>query len=401
MAGFLSLPPLTLYIHLPWCTRKCPYCDFNSHEAGAEIPEAAYVDALIADLEQDLPKVWGRVCHAVFLGGGTPSLFSPEAVDRLLSAVRARLQVAPDAEITLEANPGSSEAARFAGFRDAGVNRLSIGVQSFDAGHLEAIGRIHDPDEARAAVEAAGRAGFDNFNLDLMFGLPEQTVEQALADARTAVECNSPHLSFYQLTLEPNTRFHRHPPALPDDDTSWAMQEEIQALLAGEGYRQYEVSAYAREGRRCRHNLNYWQFGDYLGIGAGAHTKITFHDHIERFSKVPGPKVYLRQAGGDGRIASSRTLDPDEIVFEFMLNALRLREPVPVSMFQERTGRSLASINGLVGQAREDGLLRLEGGRLSTTERGFRYLNDLLERFLPPAATQGGSSPVPGARESS
>ncbi|HSH43444.1 MAG TPA: radical SAM family heme chaperone HemW [Arenicellales bacterium] len=387
-----SLPPLTLYVHLPWCARKCPYCDFNSHELKGRVPEDEYVDALLADLEQDLPLVWGRVCHAVFIGGGTPSLFSPEAIERLLSGVRARLGMAPDAEITLEANPGSSEAGRFAGFREAGVNRLSIGVQSFNAGHLKAIGRIHDPGEAAAAASAAREAGFDNFNLDLMFGLPEQSLADVLGDARTALDFEPAHLSFYQLTLEPGTRFYRHPPVLPDEDESWRMQEEIQALLASRGYRQYEVSAYARDGRRCAHNLNYWRFGDYLGIGAGAHAKISSHEGIERSAKVRSPGSYLRKAGGPERIASSRMLSGDDAVFEFMLNVLRLREPVPVAMLQQRTGRPLAAVREVVEQAQRDGLLRVEQGALSTTEQGFRFLNELLERFLPGETAQSGTS---------
>lgn len=388
---FTSLPPLTLYVHLPWCARKCPYCDFNSHERKSPVPEREYVDALVADLEQDLPGVWGRVCHAVFIGGGTPSLFSAGAIDRLLSGVRARLQMAPGAEVTLEANPGSSEADRFAGFREAGVNRLSIGVQSFNAGHLRAVGRIHDPDEALAAVAAARSAGFDNYNLDLMFALPGQSLDDALDDARTAAEQGAAHLSFYQLTIEPNTVFHRSPPALPDDETSWRMQVGIQGLLSGQGYRQYEVSAYAREGRRCRHNLNYWQFGDYLGIGAGAHSKITFHDRIERHAKVRSPGSYLSKSTGGERIASSRTLGPEDAVFEFMLNALRLREPVAIPTFQQRTGRTLASVAEVVKQAERDGLLEVRQGSLSTTEKGFRFLNELLERFLPAETSPVGS----------
>jgi len=387
---FTALPPLSLYIHLPWCARKCPYCDFNSHEIDTRVPEDEYLSALLADLEQDLPGVWGRVCHTVFIGGGTPSLFSAAAIDRLLSGVRARLPLAPDAEITMEANPGSSEAGRFAGYREAGVNRLSIGVQSFDAGHLQALGRIHDPDEAHAAVAAARAAGFDNFNLDLMFALPGQSSDQALADARAALACDPAHLSFYQLTLEPNTRFHRHPPVLPDDDTGWAMQEQLQHLLPGQGYGQYEVSAYARPGFQCRHNLNYWRFGDYLGIGAGAHAKITFPDHIQRFAKVAAPNSYLRRAAGDERIASSRTLSGEEAVFEFMLNVLRLKQPIPVSMLQRRTGCPLAAINDVVKQAQSDGLLRMDGGSLSTTDHGFRFMNELLERFLPESTSQAG-----------
>ncbi len=389
---FTSLPPLTLYIHLPWCVRKCPYCDFNSHEARTAIPEADYVDALLADLEQDLPGVWGRVCHAVFIGGGTPSLFSAAGIDRLLSGVRARLPLAPEAEITLEANPGSSEAAAFSGFRSAGVNRLSIGVQSFNAEHLKAIGRIHDPADAMAAVKAARQAGFENFNLDLMFGLPGQTVADAMSDAGTALDCGAAHLSFYQLTLEPNTQFHRHPPELPDDEVTWEMQQEIGALLSRSGYEQYEVSAYARPGRRCFHNLNYWRFGDYLGIGAGAHSKITVPEGIERRTKVRSPGSYLRKSAGADRIASSRRVSGDDAVFEFLLNALRLKEPVSISMLQRRTGRTLAGIMDAVKQAERDGLIRMDRGALSTTDQGFRFLNELLERFLPDAPGRTASA---------
>jgi len=383
---FTSLPPLTLYIHLPWCARKCPYCDFNSHELKAPVPEDEYVDALLKDLEQELPAVWGRVCHAVFIGGGTPSLFSPASIDRLLSGVRARLPLAPEAEITLEANPGSSEAGRFAGYREAGVNRLSIGVQSFDGRHLAAIGRVHDAGEAAAAAEAARGAGFDNFNLDLMYALPEQTLAQALQDVHAAMDRGAPHLSCYQLTLEPDTRFYRQPPVLPDDETGWRMQQEIQALLAVRGYAQYEVSAYAQPGRRCLHNLNYWQYGDYLGIGAGAHGKITSADRIERSTKVRSPGSYMKKAGGGERVASSRSLSGDETVFEFMLNALRLREPVSIAMFQQRTGRTLAVVKDVLEQAEREGLMRVEKGSMSTTDQGYRFLNDLLERFLPPEA---------------
>lgn len=383
MSMFASLPPLALYIHLPWCARKCPYCDFNSHEIKEPIPETEYVEALIADLEQDLPKVWGRTCHAMFIGGGTPSLFSPASLDRLLSAVRARLPLTPGAEVTLEANPGSSEADKFAGFRQAGVNRLSIGVQSFNARHLEAIGRIHDPDEAVAAVEAAKTAGFENFNLDIMFALPDQSVDEALDDARVAAASGSTHLSFYQLTIEPNTVFYRLPPPLPDDGASWEMQEGIQTLTASGGYRQYEVSAYARDGYRCNHNLNYWQFGDYLGIGAGAHGKITLHDRIERSTKVRSPRTYLARSAKGEPIASSRTVEGADAAFEFMLNALRLKEPVPLAMFQQRTGCTLASIREVVTRAEDDGLLEVRRGALSATDKGFRFLNELLERFLP------------------
>src|SRR3990172_545076 len=314
MLNFASLPPLSLYVHIPWCVRKCPYCDFNSHEASSgrsrhpasrdisaslhvTIPEREYIDALLRDLEQDLPRVWGRIVPPLFLGGGTPSLFSPEAIDRLLSGIRARLPLDQNIEITLEANPGTVDVERFKGFRAAGINRLSIGIQSFDEEKLKALGRIHGRDEALRAAESARAAGFENFNLDLMFGLPDQTVEQALADIRTAIQLCPTHLSAYQLTIEPNTLFHARPPTLPDNDSTWDMQSQLQTELAAADYRQYEVSAYARPGYECRHNLNYWKFGDYLGIGAGAHAKITAASGITRLWKVKHPGEYLRTAG--------------------------------------------------------------------------------------------------------
>jgi len=297
MFQFTALPPLSLYIHFPWCVRKCPYCDFNSHAVRGDLPEDQYIDALLADLESDLPRVWGRPVRSVFLGGGTPSLFSPEAIERLLAGVRARVTLVPEAEVTLEANPGTVETERFRGYRAAGVNRLSIGIQSFQPEQLQKLGRIHGRDEALAAAQAARAAGFDNFNLDLMFGLPQQTLDEALADLRTALALNPTHLSLYQLTLEPNTLFHAQPPELPDEDVLAAMQEALQAELADAGFTQYEVSAYARAGRRCRHNLNYWQFGDYLGIGAGAHAKITDADGITRLWKVKQPRNFLETAG--------------------------------------------------------------------------------------------------------
>jgi len=294
-----ALPPLALYVHVPWCVRKCPYCDFNSHELRAALPEGAYVDALIADLERALPSVWGRRVHAVFFGGGTPSLLPAEAIDRLLAAFRARLQLAADAEITLEANPGTFEAEKFRDFRAAGVNRLSIGIQSFDPAHLKALGRIHDDREAHRAIEIA-HASFDNFNLDLMYALPEQTLAEAEADVGAALAAGAPHLSFYQLTLEPNTLFHRFPPLLPDEETSAAIGDMVEERLVAAGYVHYETSAYARPGAECRHNLNYWRFGDYLGIGAGAHSKLSFHDRIVREMRFKQPREYLaRSAAGD------------------------------------------------------------------------------------------------------
>ena len=324
---FTALPPLALYVHLPWCLSKCPYCDFNSHarkagEAGA-LPEREYVDALVADLESTLPSVWGRKVSTVFLGGGTPSLFSPEAIDRLLAAVRARLPLSADAEITMEANPGTFERERFAAFRAAGVNRISIGVQSFDPRFLSALGRVHDGDEAAAAATAAVQL-FDEVNLDLMFGLPGQTIEQALADVERALSFRTTHLSCYQLTIEPNTLFHRNPPALPDEDTLADMSAAIERRLAEAGYEHYEVSAYARPGHRCRHNVNYWSFGDYLGIGAGAHAKVSLPDRIVREVRFRQPAQYIERARSGEFAVERREVRPDDLGFEFMLNALRL-----------------------------------------------------------------------------
>jgi oxygen-independent coproporphyrinogen-3 oxidase len=379
---FTTPPPLSLYVHLPWCARKCPYCDFNSHETRGDIPEDDYIAALLADLEQDLPRVWGRTVRTIFIGGGTPSLFSPEAIDRLLSGIHARLMVAPDAEVSLEANPGSVELGRFRGYRAAGVNRLSIGIQSFDADKLKALGRIHGPEEALAAATSARAAGFDNFNLDLMFGLPGQTVEQARADVATAIRLEPTHLSIYQLTLEPNTYFHRYPPLLPDDDTIWAMQEQLQALLAANGYRQYEVSAYARAGSECRHNLNYWRFGDYLGVGAGAHAKLSTADAITRLWKIKQPTAYLEAAGTPAVLGGEQMLTAHDAALEFMLNALRLTEGFATTLFEERTGLSLAEIEVLLRRAQTQGLIVRDERTIQPTERGRRYLNNLLELFL-------------------
>jgi len=384
MFQFTSLPPLSLYIHFPWCVQKCPYCDFNSHPLRAELPEELYIDALLADLEQDLARVWGRPVRAVFLGGGTPSLFSPAAVDRLLSGVRARLPLAADAEITLEANPGTVELGRFRGYREAGVNRLSIGIQSFHPEQLRVLGRIHGRDEALAAAQAARAAGFDNFNLDLMFGLPGQTPEQALADVRCALALAPSHLSLYQLTLEPQTPFHARPPGnLPDDDALAIMQESLQREVASAGFAQYEVSAYARAGYECRHNRNYWQFGDYLGIGAGAHAKITDALGITRLAKRKQPQDYLAQAGTAAAIGEERHLSPEDAVFEFMLNALRLTQGVPADLFRDRTGLDYSRLHKPLARAGALGFLDTEPGHIRPSLLGRRFLNDLIALFLP------------------
>ena len=385
MPIFTAPIPLALYVHIPWCARKCPYCDFNSHEAREPLPERAYVDALLADLEQDLPRVWGRRIDSLFIGGGTPSLFSAEALDRLLSGLRARLPLRPDLEITLEANPGTVERSKFAEFHEVGINRLSIGVQSFDDGHLHALGRIHDRRAAIAAAEAAHAAGLDNFNLDLMFGLPGQTVAQALTDIACALALQPAHLSYYQLTLEPNTRFYRSPPLLPDDETIDVIQERAQEELARHGYPRYEVSAYARADRRCRHNLNYWEFGDYLGIGAGAHGKLSdpAAGQIQRLWKVKHPRDYLARAGTPAGVGGDAPVREAELPLEFLMNALRLVEGVPAALFGERTGLPLAALEPGWSQARARGLLENDPERLQASELGLRFLNDLLQAFIP------------------
>jgi len=382
MFTFASLPPLSLYVHIPWCVRKCPYCDFNSHEARASVPENEYIDALLRDLELDLPRVWGRPIHSVFIGGGTPSLFSPEAIDRLLSGLRARLTLNQEIEITLEANPGTVELERFKGFREAGVNRLSMGIQSFEPEKLKALGRIHGREEALRAAETAATAGFDNFNLDLMFGLPRQTVEQALADLHTAIAMRPSHLSAYQLTIEPNTLFHARPPQLPDDDTVAEMQDQLQGLLTEHGYRQYEVSAYARPEKQCRHNLNYWRFGDYLGIGAGAHAKITDTRGITRLARVKPPKSYLEKAGTAAALSTEQKLSRPEVVAEFMLNALRLTDGFPTTLFQERAGLPFSVCEKNLARAEGKGLIEWDTQIIRPTPEGRRFLNNLLELFV-------------------
>ena len=377
-------PPLSLYVHIPWCVRKCPYCDFNSHRAEANLPERAYIAALLDDLDAELPGVQGRRIETIFFGGGTPSLFSAEAISQLLEGVRQRLGLAADAEITLEANPGTAEAGKFRGFRQAGVNRLSLGIQSFNDAQLLRLGRIHGRAEALRAVELARAAGFDNLNLDLMFGLPGQTAEEGLADIRTAIDLQPEHVSYYQLTLEPNTVFHKYPPRLPEDEAIWSLQQAGQAMLAEQGYRQYEVSAYARPGRRCRHNLNYWQFGDYLGIGAGAHGKITrMHTgEIIRTAKIRHPQHYLEVAGQPERQATRTTVAPTDLRFEFLMNALRLREGFPASLLRDRTGLDLESLEPELSACLAEGLLEREDGVIRCSETGFNFLDNVLQRFL-------------------
>ena len=377
---FRISPPLALYVHVPWCVQKCPYCDFNSHEASGEIPERQYVDALIADLQSALPLIWGRPVQSVFFGGGTPSLLSPAAIDELIAAFRALAMLAPDAEITLEANPGTVEAAKFAGFRAAGVNRISLGIQSFNDDHLKALGRIHGAEEARRAAQLAGEH-FDSFNLDLMYGLPGQTLEQAMSDVDTALGFKPPHLSCYQLTLEPNTRFAAFPPELPEGDTCADMQDAIEARLAAAGYANYETSAFAQPGKQCRHNLNYWYFGDYLGIGAGAHSKLTQHDRVLRQMRWKHPKAYLENAFGNP-VQESNEVASADLPFEFMMNALRLADGFPPSLFEARTAQPISSIMPQLIAAKNEGLLTLSPEQIAPTLKGRRFLNVLLERFL-------------------
>lgn len=382
---FDALPPLSLYIHIPWCMKKCPYCDFNSHEVRGvrgDIPERDYVAALIADFEQTLPRVWGRRISSVFFGGGTPSLLSGAAVDDILGAVRARMPLDPDAEITLEANPGTVEAARFRDYRAAGVNRLSLGIQSFNPRHLQALGRIHDDAEARRAIDMA-RAHFNNFNLDLMYGLPQQTVSEALADVTAALAFAPPHLSAYHLTLEPNTYFHRYPPALPDDDVAAEMQTTIESLLADQGYENYETSAFARPGRRCRHNLNYWLFGDYIGIGAGAHGKISFPDRVVREARYRQPAQFMQNALAGSAIQETHEVSADDVGFEFMMNALRLSDGFEARLFTERAGLPLMRVLKPLQVAEARGLIIRDHQRVLPTLLGRRFLNELLQLFLP------------------
>jgi len=375
--------PLSLYVHIPWCIRKCPYCDFNSHQAPDELPEQRYIDALLSDLRSELPAVAGRPLSSIFIGGGTPSLFSANSIGRLLAGIKHETEWDKDIEITLEANPGTFEQARFTGYREAGINRLSIGVQSFNPEHLKALGRVHDAQEAINAAKIARNAGFENFNLDLMFGLPQQSTDQALNDLHQAIACQPSHLSWYQLTLEPNTLFHHQPPTLPDHEAQWAIQQAGQSLLQQSDFQQDEVSAYSAHGQQCQHNLNYWGFGDYIGIGAGAHGKHTATDgRIERYQKYRQPKQYMTSAEAESFRSSSKILASDDLPFEFMLNALRLKEGVDASLYQERTGQSLSSLTPALEQAKASGLLENMDTRIVCTEQGWRFLDNTLTVFL-------------------
>jgi putative oxygen-independent coproporphyrinogen III oxidase len=392
-----SLPPLSLYIHIPWCVRKCPYCDFNSHNAPQALPQTEYVDALLRDLDQDLPLAQGRGLQSIFFGGGTPSLFTPDYIARILDGVAARLAFAPEIEITLETNPGTVEHGPFAGYRRAGVNRISFGVQSFDDAALKRIGRIHDAAQADRAVKQAQDAGIGNLNIDLMYALPQQTLSGALDDVEKALLLQTPHLSHYQLTLEPNTQFAANPPPLPDEDSAWDMQETCQACLAQSGMAQYEVSAYAREGRQCVHNLNYWRFGDYLGIGAGAHAKVTdaASGVIHRRWKLRAPRGYVEHAGTPRGIGGDDVIVSEQLPFEFVLNTLRLNDGFPLVDFAARTGVALADIQAPLDRARDRGWIQIEQEHVRASELGRRFLNDVIASFLPaprsiPALFHGG-----------
>jgi putative oxygen-independent coproporphyrinogen III oxidase len=376
-----ALPPLSLYIHIPWCIKKCPYCDFNSHESKIAIDEKRYIDALIADLDATLPKVWGRRIHSIFFGGGTPSLFSAAGIDAILNAVRARLVVDHDAEITMEANPGTFEAEKFKGYRAAGVNRLSIGIQSFNAKHLTALGRVHNDDEAKRAI-AIAQHDFDNINLDIMFALPKQTLAESAADVDTALSFGTNHISIYHLTLEPNTLFHRFPPPLPDDDLAADMQDMIHEKLATAQYNNYETSAYAKQGHESKHNLNYWRFGDYIGIGAGAHGKISYPDKITREMRYKQPTMYMQHALADGAIQETQTVSAKQLPFEFMMNALRLTAGFPISLFVERTGLAITEIARELDAAEAKGLIVRDHLQIAPTAKGRLFLNDLLAMFL-------------------
>ena len=380
-----ALPPLSLYVHLPWCIKKCPYCDFNSHEfregTDASSTQDAYIDALFADLEASLPMVWGRSVQTVFLGGGTPSLFSPEAIDRLLSGIRARLRLAPDAEITMEANPGTFEKDRFRAFRQAGITRLSIGVQSFDNAHLKALGRVHDRDQALAAVTEAAQV-FDTFNLDLMYALPGQTLEGLTQDIQTALAFAPPHISIYHLTIEPNTVFAKFPPTLPEDDLAYDMMDRITELTLAQGLARYEVSAYAKAGHQCAHNLNYWQFGDYLGIGAGAHSKLSFAHRVIRQVRYREPGLYMQQASKGEPVTQSTEVSRQDLPFEFMLNALRLRGGFDLADYVDRTGQAVTSVQKALQEAEKMGLIGRDLHRVWPTEKGFDFLSDLQALFL-------------------
>ena len=381
----LELPPLSLYIHFPWCVAKCPYCDFNSHALTGELPEDTYISALLADLELELPRVWGRTVRSIFLGGGTPSLFSAAAMDRLLSGVRARLSLSPNCEVSMEANPGTVEHDRFEDYRSAGINRISLGIQSFNDRHLKSLGRIHGGREASAAIDAARKAGFDNFNLDLMWALPSQSLSEALDDVDQALSFEPAHVSHYQLTIEPNTVFAARPPSLPDEDSAWDIQEACAEMLTGAGFEQYEVSAWAKPGRMSEHNLNYWRFGDYIGIGAGAHGKITLpaEDRIVRTRRKSHPRSYLNSLDDLRFVAEQTDVAARDRIFEFFLNRLRLDQPFTLAEFTARTGVEPSVFADSLDQSLKADLLRIENGCYQVTQRGRRYLNDLQAIFLP------------------
>lgn len=389
MMSFTSLPPLSLYIHFPWCVEKCPYCDFNSHELKSTMPPDDYIDCLILDLENELPNIWGRSITSIFMGGGTPSLFSAENIDRLMQGLRSRLNLSPDIEVTLEANPGTVDQSQFTGFRDAGINRLSMGIQSFNNTMLTKLGRIHDSIQAINAIEAAHKANFNSFNIDLMFGLPDQSIDQMLQDLQIAIDFQPPHLSHYQLTIEPNTLFASKPPSLPPDDDLWDMTQQAHILLAENQYVQYEVSAFSKSNTRsktqCQHNLNYWRFGDYLGIGAGAHQKISYANtqSIERCYKQKHPKTYMEQVKNNCHVLDKKTLTSSDVVFEFMLNALRLTNGFNTQRFSDNTGLYIANIQQIIDKAQEKKWLVQKGDFVKPTPLGNQYLNDLMSLFLP------------------
>jgi putative oxygen-independent coproporphyrinogen III oxidase len=379
---FAALPPLSLYVHLPWCLKKCPYCDFNSHEqAAGGVQEQRYIDAVVADLEAALPLIWGRNVHSIFIGGGTPSLFSPEAIDRLLGDIRARLRLEADCEITMEANPGTFEKDRFRAYRGAGVTRLSIGVQSFNDAHLKALGRVHDSAQALAAVEEAAQS-FDTFNLDIMYALPGQSMAQLESDMALALGFAPPHISIYHLTIEPNTYFAKYPPEIPEDDTAYAMLDRITELTTAVGMDRYEISAYGKPGHRCRHNLNYWQFGDYLGIGAGAHSKLSFAHRVVRQVRFRDPARYMDQALAGNAVAQDEDVARADLPFEYMLNALRLRNGFGLRDFTERTGLAITAIEAGLQEAERKGLIERDFARVRPTVRGFDFLSDLQALFL-------------------
>ena len=386
MDKLTAVPPLSLYIHFPWCVQKCPYCDFNSHEIKTGIPEATYIDALLKDLENDLPLIWGRKINTIFMGGGTPSLFSPEAMESLLSGIRARIPVSPNAEITIEANPGTVENEYITGFKAAGINRISFGVQSFNDHTLKKLGRIHNAEAARQAVLKAQQAGFERINIDLMFALPEQTLAQARFDLETALALNPTHLSYYQLTIEPNTAFHHTPPTLPNDDASWEIFQQGKSILKNAGFKQYEVSAYAKDEDNCRHNTNYWLFGDYLGIGAGAHAKITngAEQSITRYRKHKHPKEYLTNVATSA-VAGEQVLTDQELLFEFLMNALRLNEGFNTEIFTQRTGLQLNTLQQQLEPMINKNLIEWDQttNRVYASEQGKMFLNDVLEQYLP------------------